>query len=598
MLNTKISKEILSALPQLPGVYKYFDQTDKLIYVGKAKNLKNRVNSYFQKSANLNTKTRQLVKQIARLEYVLVNSEFDALLLENSLIKENQPKYNIMLRDDKTYPYICVSNDRFPKIYSTRKLDRAKGRYFGPYSSVRAMNTLLEVLHKTFKLRTCSLSLTANNIKENKFSVCLEYHIGNCLGPCEGLQEEEDYLDKIRKAELILKGEGQKVTTLLREEMLGYSENLEFEKAHAIKLQLDALESFQSKSIVSNPKLMELDVFTITTDEHTAYVNFMKVMNGSITVSKNFSLKKKLDESDDEILTFAILATRLDINSKAKEVLTNKSFEDNVFSDDFIVNEPKIGDKRKLVELSLKNALNYKKEKAPPKEKKLASDRILKSLQDDLHLKDVPYHIECFDNSNIQGTNPVASMVCFKHAKPSKKDYRHFKIKTVVGPDDFGSMKEIVGRRYGRLLRENKPLPNLIVIDGGKGQLSAACEALDELGIYGKIPILGIAKRLEELYFPGDKDPLMLSKKSESLKLLQQLRNEAHRFAITFHRDKRSGNFIVSEMEAIPGIGPGTIEKLLKHFRTKKRIFEAPREEIEQLIGKAKTEILLNAKKE
>ncbi len=596
MLNTKISKELLYALPQQPGVYKYFDHTDKLIYVGKAKNLKNRVNSYFQKSANLNTKTRQLVKQITRLEYILVNSEFDALLLENSLIKENQPKYNIMLRDDKTYPYICVSNDRFPKIFSTRKLDRSKGRFYGPYSSVRAMNTLLEILHKAFKVRTCSLTLNPSNIKERKFSVCLEYHIGNCLGPCEGFQKEEDYLDNIRKAELILKGEGQKVTTMLREEMLSYSEKYEFEKAHAVKQQLEALESFQSKSIVSNPKLLELDVFTITSDENNAYVNFMKVMNGSITVSKNFNLKKKLEESDEEVLTFAILATRLDINSKAKEVLTNKTLEENVFSDDFIVNEPKIGDKRKLVELSLKNALNYKKEKTP-KEKVLTSDRILKNLQIDLHLKDLPYHIECFDNSNIQGTNPVASMVCFKNAKPSKKDYRHFKIKTVIGPDDFGSMKEIVYRRYSRLLTENKTFPNLIVIDGGKGQLSAACEALNELGIYGKIPILGIAKRLEELYFPGDKDPLLLSKKSESLKLLQQLRNEAHRFAINFHRDKRSGNFIVSEMDSIQGIGPSTIEKLLKHFRTKKRIFEASREEIEALIGKAKTELLLNSKK-
>lgn len=586
MSHPYITSEYLQTLPQQPGVYKYFDDKNTLIYVGKAKNLKNRVSSYFQKSNQHSTKTVKLVQQIRRIEFLLVETEFDAFLLENALIKENLPKYNIMLRDDKTYPYICLTNETFPRLLFTRTLDRSKGKYFGPFSNVKAVSTLLELLHKTFKIRTCSLVMNPNSIAQNKFSVCLEYHIGNCLGPCEGHQNLDNYLSQIERAEMILKGEIHRVHSLLEKEMYDHASNYEFEKAQKVKIQLEDLENFQSKSIISNPRLLDIDVFSITSNEEYAFINYLKTQNGTITIGKNFFLKKKLDETNEELLSFAILATRLDINSKAPEIITNIELPDLEIPNTLLF-VPKIGDKRKLVDLSLKNVLQYKKDKTP-KEKRQAFERVLEQMKSDLKLKSLPLHIECFDNSNIQGSNPVASMVCFKNGTPSKKDYRHFNIKTVEGPNDFDSMKEIVSRRYSRLLSENKPLPDLIIIDGGKGQLSAAKEAMESIGIYGKVPVIGIAKRLEEIYYPNDSFPLLISKKSETLILIQKLRNEAHRFAITFHRQKRSINFIKSDLENIAGIGPKTIELLLQTYKSVAKIKALPFTELETLIGNDK----------
>ncbi|WP_422360593.1 excinuclease ABC subunit UvrC [Reichenbachiella sp.] len=581
----------LKTLPNSPGVYKYFNQ-EVLIYVGKAKNIKKRVSSYFNKQKGNSLKTRKLVKEIDHIEYVIVDSEYDALLLENNLIKENQPKYNILLKDDKSFPFICISNERFPKIFSTRRDELNEGEYFGPYTSVKALNNVLELIRSLYKVRTCNYILSEKNVADKKFKVCLEYHIGNCLGPCEGLQTEESYLKEIDQARHIIKGHLKIVKDHFLTSMKTAAEELEFETAQEYKSKIDFLDKFQSRTVVVNKKLKGLDVIAITSLDKKAFVNYMRVDNGIINISDSLTISKRLDETDEQILESLILQLRERFGSTSNTILTNKIFEYWNESVEIIV--PQIGDKKKLVELSLKNALYHKKEALSQAEKsKQKENRVTQQLMEDLKLKSIPNHIECFDNSNIQGTNPVASMVCFKNGKPSKKDYRHFKIKTVVGPDDFGSMKEIVFRRYKRLQEENAPFPNLIVIDGGKGQLHAACDALKELDIYTEIPIIGIAKRLEEIYYPEDSIPLHISKKSESLKLIQQLRDEAHRFAITFHRSLRSKSQVVSELDQVVGIGDKTKQKLLTKFKSYKKIRQASPEELIKEIGKAKAKILL-----
>lgn len=577
-----------NSLPGTPGVYKFFNAKGVLIYVGKAKNVKKRVSSYFNKSHQLNRKTRRLVSEIKSIQFTLANTEFDALLLENNLIKENQPRYNILLKDDKTFPYICIVNERFPRIISTRKFEPAYGEYFGPYSSVTAMKSILELLRKLYTIRTCKLNLSEKNIDQGKYKVCLEYHIGNCKGPCEGLQTEKSYNKEIELARNILKGNLSVARNYFKKHMTRASEALAFEKAQHFKDKIDLLDKFQTRSTVVNPKLSELDVFTIASEEQVAFVNFMQVKNGAIVLAKTVEVKKKLDETDEEVLTLVAIALRNEHSSLNKEILTNKGIS---LADEVNSTVPIIGDKKKLVDLSLKNALEYKREKLRPsaKEKK---DETLVQLKTDLKLAELPNTIECFDNSNLQGTNPVASMVSFKDGKPSKKDYRHFNIKTVEGPDDFASMKEIVYRRYKRLLEENLPLPQLIVIDGGKGQLSSACEALKELSLYGKIPIIGIAKRLEEIYFPEDSIPLHINKKSPSLFLLQRIRDEAHRFAITFHRQKRSKASFNTELETIKGIGKETTDRLLQRYKSTAKIKQLSKKDLSEFLGNKKADLV------
>lgn len=594
---TRIDPKDVLKLPDNPGVYKFFNEEGVLIYVGKAKSLKKRVTSYFNKQTGVNRKTKRLVSEVNAIEVTLVNSEFDALLLENNLIKQNQPRYNILLKDDKTFPYLCVSHERFPRIYSTRKYIPSNGTYFGPFANVKAMNNVLRLINSLFTLRTCRFDLSEENISKGKFKVCLEYHIGNCKGPCEGLQSEEDYLKDIDQALNILKGNLSIPKQYFKEQMTFAAERLEFEAAQKFKDKLELVDRYQAKSIVVSPKIADLDVFTIVSDDKFAFVNYLRIKNGTINLSQTSEVKKKLNETDEDILSLMIVDLKDRFQSTAKEILINKELE--LETENFKLIQPQIGDKRKLIELSFKNALFAKKEKYSSSENvKDKGNRVLKQLQSDLALKELPTHIECFDNSNIQGTNPVASMVCFKMGRPSKKDYRHFKIKTVVGPDDFGSMREIVGRRYKRLTEENEPLPKLIVIDGGKGQLAAACEALKELNLYGEIPIIGIAKRLEELYFPEDSFPIHIDKKSESLRLIQKLRDEAHRFAITFHRDLRSKNSFNFKLEEVKGLGQATIDKLLKAFRTMSKMEEATEDELIAIVGKAKAKIVTTFFKE
>lgn len=579
-------------LPEQPGIYKYFNEVGDLIYVGKAKSLKKRVSSYFNKNTGLNFKTRKMVREIKRIEVTLVNSESDALHLENSLIKENQPRYNILLKDDKTFPYICITKERFPRVISTRRVIPGSGTYFGPYSSVRAMNNILDLLRKLYQLRTCKYNLSEENIRTGKFKICLEYHIKNCQGPCEGLQDEEDYLRDIEQATNILKGKLGIPKSYFHNKMSSYAEALEFEKAEYFKNKLNLLEKFQAKTVVVNQKIEDADVFSIVSDDKNAYVNYLKVIHGAIVHTLTVEVKKRLDEEVSDILPLCMLEIRQRFNSQAKEIITHVEMEQHIAGTELLV--PKIGDKRKLIEMSLKNALFYKKEKlSQVKEKK--EDRVLRTMKQELNLPNTPRHIECFDNSNIQGTNPVASMVCFKNGKAAKKEYRHYNIKTVEGPDDFASMEEVVGRRYKRLLEEAMPLPNLIVIDGGKGQLNAACNALQALGLYGRIPIVGIAKRLEEIYFPEDPYPLHIDKKSEALTLIQRIRDEAHRFAITFHRNQRSKNAFNNQLEEIEGIGPGTAKKLYQHIGPVSKIKTASLPELTALIGEAKAKLIISA---
>ncbi len=589
-------KLLLPSLPEDPGVYRYFDESDTIIYIGKAKNLKNRISSYFTNQKNQDNKTRRLVQQIRRVEFTIVHSEFDALLLENTLIKQFQPKYNILLRDDKTYPFLCITKEHFPKLISTRRIDHQAGTYFGPFANPKAMNALMELLHQLFPLRTCALALKPANIEQGKFKVCLEYHIGNCKGPCEGLQSEAVYLEYIDSIQSILKGHYQKPKNYFHEKMQLAAGRLAFEEAQEYKEKWQLLENYQAKSTVVNPAIHDVDVFTIVTDEQVAYVNFMKVINGTITQSQTWETKKKLNEDENDLLTMLIWEKREQFQSEAKEIITNipmalefKGVKNTV---------PAMSDKKKLLDMSLKNVLYFKKEKADRKAAEESGGdrkmRVLLTLKNDLRLTQLPKHIECFDNSNLQGTNPVSAMVCFLNGAAAKKEYRLFTPKTVEGPNDFATMFEVVTRRYKRLLEEESELPDLIVVDGGKGQLSSACDALKALGLYGKIPIIGIAKRLEEIYFPEDSLPLYIDKKSESLKLIQQLRDEAHRFGITAHRNKRSKNFIISQLEEMEGIGKLTAQKLLKHFGTTRNMLDAPKTELEKIIGKAKTPALIS----
>lgn len=588
---------IARKLPQSAGIYKYFNIENKIIYVGKAKNLKNRVSSYFLKSSQLNRKTRRLVSEIHHIEYAVVNTETDAFLLENNLIKEHQPKYNILLKDDKTYPYICVTNERFPRVIATRILDRKKGKFYGPFASVKAMNTVMELLRKLYPIRTCSYNLSTTNITRKKFKVCLEYHIKNCKAPCEALQTEEEYNADIIQIRRILSGKMSSIKFYFKTKMQESAQKLAFEEAQSWKNKFDLLEKFQSKSLITNPNVTNLDVFTIISDESRAYYNFMHIADGCIIKIKTNLIKKKLEESDGEILRHLISDYLQEFDSQ--RIITNISPQEIELQTVPIL-QPKIGDLKKLVEMSLKNGLFFKKEHTQQKEERkqyAREKRIVETLQKDLSLVRKPKHIECFDNSNFQGTNPVSSMVCFKNGKSSKKDYRHYNIKTVIGANDFASMYEVVFRRYQRLLDEAQPLPDLVIIDGGKGQLSSASQAFKDLEIYGQIPIIGIAKRLEEIYYPNDELPIHLNKKSESLIFIQRIRDEAHRFAITFHRKKRSQNNLKSGLENIDGIGKITIEKLLKHFKSLAKIKEANKAEIIKVIGKHRAIILINALK-
>jgi len=587
-------KETLVSLPDSPGIYRYYNKAGELIYVGKAKSLKKRVSSYFNKQSQYNRKTEKLVSEIQKIEFTLANSEFDALLLENNFIKQYQPKYNILLKDDKTFPYLCILKEPFPRIIYTRKYIPRQGEYFGPYSSVVSMKSVLELVRQIYSIRTCSLVLSQENIEQKKFKVCLEFHIGNCKGPCEGLQPEAEYLEDIAQARNILKGDLSVVEKELIFRMKSAAEAMEFEKAATFKHKLELLEKFQTKSLVVNRKLTDIDVITITSSETDAFINYMQIKEGSIIFSKNLEVKKKLEETDEEILNMVVQDLRSTYRSNNPEVYTNVPL--SLKSDAFENVLPQIGDKKKLVDLSLKNALYQKREKEISKEElKDKKNKVLHIMQEHLRLLQYPKIIECFDNSNFQGTSPVASMVRFVDGKPDKKGYRHFNIKTVIGPNDFASMKEIVTRRYKRIMEEQGEYPQLIIVDGGKGQLSSACEALQELGLYGKIPIIGIAKRLEEIYYPEDNLPLLISKKSPALLLIQRIRDEAHRFAITFHRQKRSQNTFITEIEQIPGIGKKTADKLLAHFKSVKKIKEASLEELTELVGE-KTALKLKVK--
>jgi len=589
-------KDQVSNLPDLPGVYKYFDKSSQLIYVGKAKSLKKRVSSYFTKGySQWDRKTARLVSQIERLEFTVVDSEYDALLLENSLIKQHQPKYNVMLKDDKSYPFIVITNERFPKIYSTRRVIPGHGQYFGPYASVRTINALLELIHNLFTFRTCSLNLSKANIDSGKFKICLEYHLGNCKGPCENRQTEEDYMLEVEQTRLILKGRLGIAKQFFKKQMNTWAEALEFEKAQWAKQKLERIEQYQSDSVMVNPELGDLDVFTITEHENAAFVNYLQVVEGNVCNTFTVELQRKLEETQEELLLMAMVELRRKFMSDHSEILCNMELE---FPQPGItVFVPQRGDKRRLLELSLKNVLFYKKEKisrAIEQNNESRSDRLLARMQNDLKIKNPPKRIECFDNSNIQGTNPVAAMVCFIDGKPAKKEYRHYHIKTVVGSDDFASMFEIVSRRYKRRLDEKETLPDLIVIDGGKGQLGMACEALKGLGIYGQVPIIGIAKRLEEIYYPEDPVPLHLDKKSETLRVIQHIRDEAHRFAITFHRDTRSKKGLETALSGVKGLGPKALSLIYKNFKSAQSITLADKPKLEELLGKAKADILLN----
>lgn len=574
----------LKTLPNAPGVYQYFDKDNKIIYVGKAKDLKKRVTSYFTKTQE-NGKTRVLVKKIVYIKHIVVNTETDALLLENNLIKKHKPRYNVLLKDDKSYPWICIKKERFPRVFMTRNVVKDGSEYFGPYTSVKTVRVLLDLIKDLYPLRNCSFDLSEKNIEEGKYKVCLEYHLKNCKGACEGLETVENYNESIKEIRNIVKGNFKESLERFQIIMHDFAEKMEFEEAQKVKEKVDLLSNYQAKSTIVNPSINNVDVFSIISDETHGYANFLKISNGSIIQSHTTEIKKKLEESDKELLELFIIEIRQRFNSQSPEIYV--PFEVDL-GEDIKVTIPKLGDKKRIVELSERNAKYYRQEQF--KQIKIVDperhvNRIMAQMKKDLRLSEEPKHIECFDNSNIQGTNPVAACVVFKDGKPSKKDYRHYNIKTVEGPDDFASMEEVVYRRYSRLLSENESLPQLIVIDGGKGQLSSALKSLDALGLRGKIAIIGIAKRLEEIYYPGDSIPMYLDKKSETLKIIQFLRNEAHRFGITFHRNKRSKSAIQSELEQIPDIGTQTITTLLRTFKSAKRVKEATFEEIQEVIG-------------
>ena len=578
----------LKTLPSEPGVYRYYDKKGEILYVGKAKNLKNRVLSYFNKS-QIGYKTRMMVSKIVRLETTVVNSEYDALLLENNLIKEYQPFYNILLKDDKSYPWICIKKEPFPRIFLTRNVIKDGSEYYGPYAKVKQAKTLIEVIKNIYKLRTCSLNLAPEKIKEGKYKVCLEYHIKNCSGPCEGLESEEEYAQKLNAIRGIIKGEFKAAREYLEAEMYNYAAKLEFENAQQSKEKLQILENYQTHTTIVSSNINDVDVFGIISDEAAAYVNYFKIKNGSIIQSYTTEIKKMLDETDEEILEEALIEIRNKFNSTSTEIFL--PFHLNIEIPHVKLIVPKLGDKKRIVELSEKNAMEYRVEKLKQVQivdPERHTNRIMAEMKKLLRLPEEPRHIEGFDNSNIQGTNPVSACVVFKDGKPSKADYRIFHVKTVEGPNDFATMEEVIYRRYSRLLDEGEPLPQLILIDGGKGQLSSAVKSLKLLGLYGKISIIGIAKRLEEIFFPEDPVPLYLDKKSETLKVLQRVRDESHRFGVKHHRTRRKNSTIKSELEEIPGVGEKTIQQLLSKLKSVKRIQEASLETLEEILGKSK----------
>ena len=583
----------LQTLPNSAGVYQFFDVNDTILYVGKAKNLQKRVRSYFNKNHE-HGKTRVLVKKIISIKHIVVETETDALLLENNLIKKHQPRYNILMKDDKSYPFICIKKEDFPRVFLTRRIIKDGSEYFGPYTSVRTARAILSLIKELYPLRTCSYKLSPENIANRKYKICLEYHIKNCKGACENLQTAKDYNEDIIAIRNIIKGSFSSALEKFKAIMHDFSNKMEFEEAQKIKEKIDLLANYQAKSTIVNPKITNVDVFSIISDESFAYVNFFKIVNGNIIQSHTSEIKKKLDESDKQILEFAIIEIRQRFTSITKEIYVPFKVS---LGDDIKVTIPIVGDKKRIIDLSLRNAKYFRQEQF--KQMKIVdpdrhTNRIMAQMKTDLRLQTEPRHIECFDNSNIQGTHPVAACVVFKNGKPSKKDYRNFNIKTVKGPDDFASMEEVVYRRYKRLLAENQELPQLIVIDGGKGQLSSALKSLDTLGLRGEIAIIGIAKRLEELFYPDDPIPLYLDKKSETLKIIQQLRNEAHRFGITHHRNKRSKSALNSELNQISGIGKQTITSLLKHFKSVKRVTNASLDDLTVIIGQDKATKVYN----
>ncbi len=580
-------RSALKNIPHKPGIYQFWDEEKELIYIGKAKDLRNRVTSYFNKDTNVNAKTRVLVSKIRNITFTIVDTEVDAWLLENSLIKKHQPRYNVMLKDDKTYPWIIIKNEHYPRIFWTRRIVRDGSKYLGPYASVSMMHNILGLIKETYPLRTCNLQLTPQNIDKGKFKVCLEYQLGNCKGPCQNYQTEDDYDRSIEEIKDILSGKIGAVLRNLKADMERAVADLNYEYAHRLKRKFELLENYQSKSTVVNSSITDVDVFSIASEEKYAFVNFLKVMNGTIIQTQTIELKKRLDESDEELLTLAISEFRGRYDSHSKEIIVPFGIDlDDASSIKFTV--PKLGEKRKLLDLSQKNVQFFRKEKIDQYEKlnpEIRTERLLTQMMKDLRMNQLPRHIECFDNSNFQGKYPVSAIVVFKDGKPSKKDYRHFNVKTVEGPDDFATMEEAVLRRYRRMLDEGTELPQLIVIDGGKGQLSSALKSLRLLGIDKKVTVIGIAKRLEELYYPGDQYPLYLDKKSETLKVIQYLRDEAHRFGITFHRKKRDKGTLATELELIEGIGKTTAEKLLKYFKSVKKIREAKEEELQEVVN-------------
>lgn len=579
----------IQTLPDSPGVYQYYDKDGKLLYVGKAKNLKKRVSSYFHKVHD-NARTNLMVKKIVNIRHIVVPTETDALLLENNLIKQHQPRYNVLLKDDKTYPWICIKNEPFPRVFTTRNKINDGSEYFGPYTNFKTVHTILGLIKELYQLRTCAYDLSQANIRSGKFSVCLEYHIKNCKGPCEGYETALEYDEKIKGVREILKGNFKDSLHKFKQLMHRYAADLEFEEAQKIKEKIEVLENYQAKSTIVSPRISNVDVFSIISDDTYAYVNFLQISYGAIIRSHTLELKKKLDETDEELLELAVIELRERFHLDTREVILPFELD---FGEKIKVTVPKLGEKKQLLDLSERNAKFFRLDQL--KQVKITDpdrhvNRLMAQMKSDLRLHEEPRHIECFDNSNIQGTNPVAACVVFKDGKPSKKDYRHFNIKTVEGPNDFASMEEVVFRRYKRLLDEGESLPNLIVIDGGKGQLSSALKSLEVLGLRGKIAVIGIAKRLEEIYYPNDPIPLYLDKKSETLKVIQHLRNEAHRFGITFHRQKRSNSALKTSIESIPGIGEKTMIALIKHFRSVKYISKATKEEIAQVIGPSKAE--------
>ena len=594
--NTNIDylKSQVSVLPNKPGIYQFYDDNHIIIYIGKAKDLKKRVSSYFAKKHD-NRKTALLVRNIAEIKHMVVQSEQDALLLENNLIKKYQPRYNIQLKDDKSFPWICIKNEHFPRVFKTRELARDGSKYYGPYTSIYTVRTMLDLFKSEYKLRTCNYLLTEENIKDRKYKVCLEFHIGNCDGPCEGYISEEKYNEGIGEINNILKGNISGVIRHLKELMTKMSDSLNFEEAAKIKEKYDSLKRYQSRSTIVSPNITDVDVFSIEENDKYAFVNYLKVIKGAIIQTFTLEIKKVLNETQEELLLSGIVEIRQKIFSNANEILVPIKLDFNL--NNVIFKIPVRGEKKSLLELSQRNAKYYRLEKEKQvvfKNPKIREEQLLNTIKKDLQLTENPTHIECFDNSNLHGSNPVAACVVFKNGKPNTKEYRHYNIKTVEGPNDFASMEEVVYRRYRRLIDEKKSLPQLIVIDGGKGQLSSAVTALDKLDLRGKISIIGIAKKLEEIYFPGDSVPIYINKNSQTLKVIQQLRDEAHRFGITFHRNKRSKEFIISELNSISGIGEKTAKKLLNDFKSVKTIKEQTIQSLEKSVGKSKSQIVFN----